>query len=266
MKNRHSVLLVDDEEAHRLLISRRLEQEGYLVTAAGNGRQALDLLRLERFDLVLLDMNMPEMDGLATLDAIKSDAALKDTSVIMLTADKTQKSVAQCLSLGAADYLVKPVSAVELRQRVQRCIESRARRSEPAVRVNGGVPSGARVLIVDDEPLNLRLLEARLNQLGYKPLPAAGGAQALELLQREQVSAILLDVRMPEVDGFEVLRTLRASATLRAIPVIMLSADADPATIERCYELGAEDYLVKPYHTTDLKVRLALALELKRGK
>lgn len=266
MKNQHSVLLVDDEEANRLLITRRLQQEGYLVATAESGRQALDLLRLERFDLVLLDMNMPEMDGLATLDAIKSDAALKDTSVVMLTAAKTRESVVQCLSLGAADYLVKPVSAVELRQRVQRCIAARSKRIEPTVRVDADGIAGARVLIVDDEPLNLRLLEARLTQLGYKPLPAAGGAQALELLQREQVSAVLLDVHMPEMDGFEVLRSIRASEALRTLPVIMLSADSEPATIGRCYELGAEDYLVKPYHSTDLKVRLALALELKRGK
>lgn len=266
MENQHSVLLVDDEEANRLLITRRLQHEGYLVTVAEDGQKALDLLRLERFDLVLLDMNMPGMDGLAVLDAIKSDDALKDTGVVMLTAANSRESVVQCLSLGAADYLVKPISAVELRQRVRRCIEARAKRFEPTVRVDGGVLPGTRVLIVDDEVLNLKLLEHRLGQLGFKVLSATGGAEALKLLESELVSAVLLDVRMPGMDGFEVLQALRGTGPLRHLPVIMLSADAESTTVDRCYELGADDYLVKPYHTADLKVRLTLALELRRDK
>lgn len=266
MEHQYSLLLVDDEEANRLLITRRLEQEGWHVAAAENGRRALEMLQLERFDLMLLDMNMPEMDGLATLDAVKSDDNMKDMAVVMLTAANARESVVQCLSLGAADYLVKPVNAVELRQRVRRCLESRARRFEPTIRSETGVAPGTRILMVDDEPLNLRLLEARLGQLGFKPLPATSGAEALALLQREPVSAVLLDVRMPGMDGFEVLSTLRGTEALSTLPVLMLSADADPATIERCYELGADDYLIKPYHTADLKVRLTLALELRRGK
>jgi CheY-like chemotaxis protein len=266
MEHQYSLLLVDDEEANRLLITRRLQQEGWHVATAENGRRALELLALERFDLVLLDMNMPEMDGLATLDAIKSDDKLKNMPVVMLTAAKDRESVVQCLSLGAADYLVKPVNAVELRQRVRRCLEARARHFEPTIRLDASAAAGARILIVDDEPLNLRLLEARLGQLGFKPLPAASGAAALALLQREAVSALLLDIRMPDMDGFAVLRAVRGNLEHSGLPIVMLSADADPATIERCYEMGADDYLVKPYHTVDLKVRLTLALELRQGK
>lgn len=266
MEHQYSILLVDDDEANRLLITRRLQQEGWHVATAENGRRALEMLRLERFDLMLLDMNMPEMDGLATLDAVKSDEILKAMAVVMLTAAKDRGSVVQCLSLGAADYLVKPVNAVELRQRLRRCLEARARRFEPTVRLDPGTAAGARVLIVDDEPLNLRLLEARLGQLGFKPLPAASGADALALLRREAVSAVLLDIRMPDMDGFAVLEAVRGEGAHDKLPVVMLSADADPATIERCYALGADDYLVKPYHTVDLKVRLTLALELRQGK
>ena len=115
-----TILLVDDEEPNRVLLSRRLANDGHRVTAVEGGRQALEMLRAHRFDLVLLDLMMPEMDGLATLDAIKSDASLSSIPVLMLTASNTRDSIVHCLSLGAADYVIKPVNPVELRRRVMR--------------------------------------------------------------------------------------------------------------------------------------------------
>lgn len=265
MERTYSLLLVDDEEANRLLLTRRLEQAGYHVTQAEHGRHALQLMDLERFDLVLLDMYMPEMDGLATLDAIKSSDALLKIPVIMLTAANNRESIVHCLSLGAADYLIKPVNPVELNQRVRSCLATRAARIEPTL-VMPSDTAGSRVLIVDDEPLNLKLLERRLQQVGYRAVSAESGQQALEVLNREPVDAVLLDVQMPEMDGFEVLRAIRAHAQWGALPVLMLSADGSQDTVTQCQHFGADDYLVKPYHTPDLHIRLAVALELKRGK
>jgi DNA-binding response OmpR family regulator len=260
------LLLVDDEEANRLLLTRRLEKDGYVVTSAENGRKALELMRMERFDLVLLDMYMPEMDGLATLDAIKSDDTLKDVPVVMLTAAKSREHVVHCLSMGAADYLIKPVNPVELTQRVRHCLETRVVRAEPTVRVQSTDLGGARVLIVDDEPLNLKLLERRLSQLGFRALCAEGGRQALDLLAREAVDAVLLDVQMPGTDGFAVLRAIRANEQWRSLPVLMLSVDGTQDTVAQCYQLGSDDYLVKPYHAADLQVRLSVAIEVKRAR
>ncbi|GEM_PF-1765825 len=117
-----TLLLVDDEEANRLILGRRLQQEGYAVTTAANGREALALLQGRRFDLVLLDLYMPEMDGMAMLAALKADDALRDIPVIMLTADSNADQVRLCLDRGAADYLVKPVAQEELRRRIGRCL------------------------------------------------------------------------------------------------------------------------------------------------
>lgn len=121
------VLLVDDEEPNRVLISHRLSREGYQVTAVAGCRAALEALRAQRFDLVLLDLMMPEMDGLATLDAIKSDPALARIPVLMLTSSNVRASVVHCLSLGAADYLIKPVNPAELRMRLHRQLVATAR-------------------------------------------------------------------------------------------------------------------------------------------
>jgi CheY-like chemotaxis protein len=124
-----TVLLVDDEEPNRVLISHRLTREGYQVTAVNGGRVALETLRARHFDLVLLDVMMPEMDGLATLDAIKSDPELAKIPVLMLTASNARESVVHCISLGAADYLIKPVNAADLRMRLHRQL-----RAAPAAR------------------------------------------------------------------------------------------------------------------------------------
>ena len=262
MQHSNNILLVDDEEPNRLLLSKRLEQEGYVVTGAENGRQALELMKMQRFDLVLLDMYMPEMDGLSTLDAIKSDPVLQDTKVVMLTAANTREHVVHCLSLGAADYLIKPVNPVEFKQRVRRCLEDGFVQAENIVPVASNSRNGSRVLIVDDEPLNLKLLERRLNQLGYKTIAAGSGREALDLLTCEPIEAVLLDINMPELDGLEVLHRIREVEKWRFIPVLMLSADSEVDTVTRSYRLGANDYLVKPFLIHDLQLRLAVALDV----
>ena len=262
MQHSNNILLVDDEEPNRLLLSKRLEQEGYVVTGAENGRQALELMKMQRFDLVLLDMYMPEMDGLTTLDAIKSDPVLQDTKVVMLTAANTREHVVHSLSLGAADYLIKPVNPAEFKQRVRRCLEDGFVQAENIVPVASNSRNGSRILIVDDEPLNLKLLERRLNQLGYKTIAAGSGHEALDLLTCEPIDAVLLDINMPEMDGLEVLNRIREVEKWRFIPVLMLSADSEVDTVTRSYRLGANDYLVKPYQIHDLQLRLAVALDV----
>jgi adenylate cyclase len=115
-----TILLVDDEEPNRVLISHRLSREGYKVVAVEGGRAALEALRSQHFDAVLLDLMMPEMDGLATLDAMKSDPDLAKIPVLMLTSSNVRESVVHCISLGAADYLIKPVNPADLRMRLHR--------------------------------------------------------------------------------------------------------------------------------------------------
>lgn len=262
MQREYCVLLVDDEEASRLTLTRRLEQGGYGVTVAENGAQALEMMRMERFDLVLLDVYMPVLDGLATLDAIKSDPVVQDVTVVMLTAANTREYVVHAMSLGAVDYLVKPVNSAELVQRVRRSLENRGPRIEPTVKLRQVDLKGLRILVVDDEPLNVKLLDCRLRQMGFQTLAAETGRNALDLLANESVDAVLLDVNMPDMSGMELLRAIREDDGQRLLPVLMLSADGEEETISRCYELGANDYLIKPYQPNDLKLRLSVALDI----
>jgi adenylate cyclase len=128
------------------------------------------------------------------------------------------------------------------------------------------VAAPARILIVDDEPFNRDVLAQELELLDHEALAAVHGRDALERLESEPVDLILLDIMMPGIDGFEVLRRLKEDARLRHIPVIMVSALDDLASVVRCVELGAEDYLPKPFDPVLLKARIGACLEKKRWR
>lgn len=117
-----SVLVVDDDPINRMLLSRRLEQEGHRVATAEDGRKALEMLDAERFDVVLLDVLMPELDGYETLERIESDEKLRHIPVIMVSALEEIESVVRCIELGAEDYLPKPFDPVLLRARLNACL------------------------------------------------------------------------------------------------------------------------------------------------
>jgi len=120
-----SLLVVDDNRVNRLLLGRALEQLGHTVTFAENGRAALDALRQRPADLVLLDIEMPEMDGYQVLEALAADPALRDIPVVMMSSLEEVDSVARCIELGAEDYLFKPVNPVLLKARVGSSLEKK---------------------------------------------------------------------------------------------------------------------------------------------
>ena len=128
------ILVVDDHESNLDLLSRRLEREGHRVVQARDGRQALDRLRAESIDLVLLDIMMPVLDGYETLALIKFDEALRDIPVVMITAVNEVESAAVCIERGADDYLCKPFNPILLRARVASCLERKRLRDSERLR------------------------------------------------------------------------------------------------------------------------------------
>ena len=117
------LLVVDDNKVNRLLIARNLEQQGHKVAFAENGRQALEILRCQSFDLVLLDIEMPEMDGLQVLEQLTHDPAPRHIPVIMISSVEELASVVKCIEMGAEDYLHKPINPVLLKARIGASLE-----------------------------------------------------------------------------------------------------------------------------------------------
>ena len=235
-----SLLVVDDEELNRDILSRRLVKEGYSVTVANGGRAALDMMRLERYDLVLLDIMMPEIDGYEVLKRIRTEPTLQDTAVIMVTALSEESSIKRCLALGATDYVGKPFELTFLKSRIRQAVHALSNMRQ--VVSNG---TTATILVVEDDEMNRDLLVRRLRKDGYTIHDAGSGAE---------------DIMMAQMDGYQTLQKIRAREKLKDTPIIMVSALGDTASIAHCMELGANDYIMKPYNATALKERVSKML------
>ncbi|HEY6896525.1 MAG TPA: response regulator [Rhodocyclaceae bacterium] len=261
-----TVLVVDDFESMRKVTAAQLRDLGIndIVTAA-NGAEALRILQRQRVDLVLSDWNMPVMDGLAFLKALREEAALAHLPFIMITAEAERRRVDEAIAYGVSDFLVKPYTAARLMSRIERAIRRKpgslrlgkpaaaAVETPPPAKIEPGPPT---ILVVDDTPDNLQLL-ARLFKDDYRVRIAHNGAKALEICCSETPpDLVLLDVMMPGIDGFEVLQRMREHPNAEHIPVIFVTAlSADESRI-RGLELGAVDYVTKPIDPDILQVRV----------
>jgi PAS domain S-box-containing protein len=207
------VLVVDDDPDARELLSRHLQRGGYAVRVAANGEEAMQLARTLQPDVVTLDVMMPRMDGWAVLSAMKEDAELAEIPVIMATVVDNQ-SIG--FSLGAADYLIKPIDRDRLVRAVEKCCPGALRH----------------VLIVEDDAPTSELMRRALRQIDCIVTQAENGRVGLERLNEALPDAILLDLMMPEMDGFEFIARVRAEPRWQRIPVIVVTAKT----------LAAEDF------------------------
>ena len=264
MHTHNSILIADDNEANRDVLSRRLEKQGYTVATASDGQQALDMMALEDFDLLLLDIMMPAMDGYDVLKKMRMDPKLGTLPVIVLTADNESSNVIHCIELGANDYLVKPFDMVVLRNRIVRCLLNRRIREDVSGELNwqsGQVPE---VLVVEDDEMSRDLLQKRVSRAGYNVVSVADGNTALQKLSNQPFDLVLLDIMMPGMSGVEVLQQIKVDESLSQVSVIMISALDDQETIDDCLQLGAEDYITKPFNALILKSRILSCLQSKR--
>jgi two-component system, NtrC family, sensor kinase len=198
-----TVLVIDDDAAVRDLMARFLGKEGFGVVTASGGEEGVRLARELRPDVITLDVLMPGMDGWSVLTALKADAALADIPVVMLTM-LDDKNLGY--ALGAADYLTKPID----RERLVAVLD-RYHRSLP-------------VLVVDDDPDFRELARRILEREGYTVIEAANGRVALDRVRASAPGVVLLDLMMPEMDGFDFVEAVRADAAWRSLPIVVITA------------------------------------------
>jgi CheY-like chemotaxis protein len=201
-----TVLVVDDDEGVRRLFAYELAPLGIQVLEAPDGRSGLEIAVAERPDAILLDVLMPGLDGWETLRVLKERPETRNIPVIILSVVDNR---AFGLSLGAFDYLVKPVEISTLLDSLSR---------------TGVLASRGHLLVVDDDADVRELLTRELVSAGYRVQSAAGGSEALDAMERERPSAVLLDLMMKPPDGFEVLCRMREDPALREIPVVIVTA------------------------------------------
>ena len=201
-----SVLVVDDDRATRELLERFLHREGFVVHQAADGRDGLELARLLHPRVILLDVMMPQMDGWAVLSALKSDAELADIPVVMVSFVNEQSLAC---SLGASEYLIKPIEWMQLKSAMDKY--------RP-------VPTDGHVLIVDDDPSARERVSSMLLRNGMSVHTAVDGLDGLRRVAEAPPSLILLDLMMPNMDGFAFLHELRGNPAWQSIPVVVLTA------------------------------------------
>lgn len=220
------VLVIDDDPAARDLLTRFLRREGFSVRTAENGRIGLALARELRPRVVLLDVEMPEMNGWTALHAIRSDPALCHTPVVMVS---VVNEAGLGYALGASDYLVKPISWERLKATMDRYRGA----DEP------------KVLIVDDDADARTRIAAMLGRDGWRTAEAGNGRQALARIEAGMPSLILLDLMMPIMNGFEFLAALRARPGGQSVPVVVLTAREVTGAERALLEQDADEVVIK---------------------
>ncbi|MES2259598.1 MAG: response regulator [Pseudomonadota bacterium] len=254
-------LVVDDVAAMCQITANQLRALGAQdVHTASNGADALRLLQTRPVDLVLSDWNMPLMDGLALLRHLRADERLAQIPMVMVTAEADRDRIAQAISSGVSDLLVKPYTRQRLEDKVAGAL-SRGVRGAGAVTA----PAAPRplvaapqptLLVVDDTPENLRLI-ADLFEGQYRVRVAHNGPKALAMCMSDNPpDLVLLDVMMPGMDGFEVARRMREHPGSAHIPVIFVTALTDEAARRRGLTLGAVDFVSKPVDPDILQLRV----------
>ncbi|HSE02130.1 MAG TPA: response regulator [Burkholderiales bacterium] len=245
------VLVVDDDATVREMADRYLTREGFSVVTADGGKEGLRLARELHPAAVTLDVIMPDVDGWTVLAAIKGDPELTDIQVILMTiVDERNRGY----SLGAADYMVKPVDRERLAAMLRRIVK----------------PGGRHVLVVDDDEFVRRGISQGLERDGWKPSEAENGRVGLACLAEAIPDAIVLDLMMPEMDGFEFLEELRHNAEWRDIPVVVVTAKDLTEEDHRRLNGEVEGVLQKDAPTRDAMLRevsatLARCLERDRA-
>jgi signal transduction histidine kinase/CheY-like chemotaxis protein len=242
--NAITVLVVDDDPAAHDLMAAKLKDENYRLVHAKNGEEALELARKVRPDAITLDVLMPKTDGWTILSALKADRELRDIPVVMITV-APERSLG--LSLGAVDVITKPVDRVQLAALLRRL----ARREGP-------------VLVVEDDADTRQMTRQAIEKLGLTAVGAENGRSALLWLDDNPAPAIiLLDLMMPEMDGFDFLESMKRNRALRDIPVIVMTAlELTPG--ERARLLGQVRQVIAKGASFNVDIATAVSAALRR--
>jgi CheY-like chemotaxis protein len=243
MARTRTILIVEDEPDIAQLIKRQLEDSGYRVSVLGSGPSVVAVVEDSQPDLVILDLILPDMDGMDVLRDLKANIITADVPVIVSTVVPDDGSA---WKLGIVDYLTKPLSNEDLLRSVEKALTWQGR-----------------VLIVDDDADTVGLLSAAMRQIGFTPLVAADGYEALALARRHRPDLILLDLRLPGMDGYEAVTHLKRDAVTQAIPIVAISAHAVNTDEERkrLIALGAVSFLPKPFSIAELMDEIEVALK-----
>ena len=261
------VLVVDDNATNRQILVKMLESWRMVPSTADSGAKAMVTLTEAKgigrtFPLILLDAQMPEMDGFALAEYIKRHPSFRAATIMMLSSAGQRGDAMRCRELGVSAYLTKPIRQGELMDAILTALGTRARSAEkPALVTRHTLRENQlhlKVLLAEDNAVNQLVALRLLERLGHSVTVAANGRKALEAWEKGGFDAILMDVQMPELNGWEATQAIRERerSTGERIPIIAMTAHAMKGDDERCFAAGMDDYLTKPIRTEELTAAL----------
>ena len=254
------ILTVDDSKTIRLIVTKALKPFDVDVLEASNGVEGVTVAMREKPDLILLDLTMPIMDGSECLAKLKSHADLKNTPVIMLTAESGKDNVMKIAKMGVRDYLVKPFKEDMLVERAGRIIELKAK--------GGGVKKVKRyddplnILVVDDKPAIIDQIRAAVSDTPWQVHGRTQTGEALDYCSQNVPDAILVSLSLPDGAGFTLFQMFRASTRTKSAPIFGLSVKTATEDQTRAQQVGFLGVITKPLDPDDLKTKICRSLSL----
>jgi len=248
-----SVLIIEDNKVENTAIKELLLTQKLSAVSVHNGRQALDELIDQTFDCIILDINLPDIDGFELLENIKSQRNLRDLPVIIYSGkDLSEKEEARLKKHANTIIIKTEYSYIRLLEEIKLFLHNVVQNDNPSSAIptysqTESLLNGKKVLVVDDDIRNIYALNNVLEQAGMEILVAYDGLQALEELnQNEDINVILMDMMMPEMDGLQAIKHIRENPKYKNLPIIALTAKAMKGDKEKCIDSGASDYISKP--------------------
>ncbi|MBI3183234.1 MAG: response regulator [Myxococcales bacterium] len=254
-----TIAVVDDEPANVESLKLLLSQNGYKVLPFTDPTKAVAALEQQKAHMVLCDVRMPQMTGIELCRKIRATPNLSRLPVFLVTAQaKTAADLHAATEAGVDGYVLKPFEPAELLARIHQVVKPKAQAVQRG--------SGQRVLVVDDREAAAQGLAIHLEGWGYKPIVSLTHEKLIELCAREKPDVAIIDVRMGPVTGFELCQQLRSDARFGQIPVLLVSGLPQQADRAQSREVGAQDYLVKPFAVEDLMGKVAFHLKRSASK
>jgi CheY-like chemotaxis protein len=255
------LLIVEDNDIERASIEELLGYHDIDMVAVGSGSAALEALLREQFDCVVLDLRLPDMSGFELLEKIHQEQTLAQVPVVVFTGKDLSEEEQLQLKTMAKSIVLKDVQSPErlldetalFLHRVITELPQDKQRMLQRLHGSNEVLRGRKVLVVDDDARNIFALTSLLENQEMELLSATNGQQAIEIMRNTpDLSIVLMDIMMPDMDGYETMRLIREAPEFRALPILALTAKAMKGDREKCLAAGASDYIAKPVHTDQL--------------
>jgi PAS domain S-box-containing protein len=254
-------LVVDDNATNLRILTAQLEHLGMVVTATGSALEGRDLgLRPRAFDVVLSDLRMPDLDGIELADAVRAQGDGAPPVIVLSSLGQRERDVA-----AVAAFLTKPVKPAALRDAIVAVLGGSVARTPAAVPRGFALDAGLAerhpltILLAEDNAFNQKLAMRLLGRMGYAADLAVNGFEAIDALERQAYDVVLMDVQMPDLDGLEATRRIRARWPERAVRIVAMTANAMEGDRDTCLAAGMDDYVAKPIRPEELAASLIAA-------